>query len=301
MSAPERISIVIPMKNAIGYLDDLIKSLAGQKYGGERELVVVDSGSTDGTAERLKSLCGQHGIELNLIVIEPREFGHGKTRNLAVQNSQGSIVAILSQDALPASENWLVNLVKPLEDNTVAGVFGRQVPRPGTGLCEALFYELTYPLERRYITGADKSSFSNLSLFFSNVNGALRKSLALEYPFREDLVMSEDQFWGRAMLQQGHSIVYEPEAAALHSHNYSLMELFKRYFKSGYSLRQMGLHGEVMRGGAKTVFTLLREVLDMRPRYLPYALSYEMVQSAGFLLGKHNLLPSALRDKMLEW
>ncbi len=195
----------------------------------------------------------------------------------------------------------MANLVMPMEDDSVAGVFGRQVPRPGTNYCEALFYELTYPMERRRMTGDDKSSFSNLSLFFSNVNGALRKSLALGYPFRDDLVMSEDQFWGRAVLHQGYSIVYEPEAAALHSHNYSLWELFKRYFKSGYSLQQMDLHDDVIGGGAKTVVTLLRKVLEMRPWYLPYALVYELVQGAGFLLGKHNLLPSRLRDNMLKW
>lgn len=297
----EKISIVVLIKNAAGYLDDLVQSLAEQKYQGERELVMIDSGSTDGSPEQLNALCERHGIELNLIVIEPREFGHGKTRNLAVQKSRGDIIAILSQDALPASENWLANLVMPMEDDAVAGVFGRQVPRPGTNFCEALFYELTYPVKRRHMTGDDKSSFSNLSLFFSNVNGALRKSLALEFPFREDLVMSEDQFWGRAVLQQGYSIVYEPGAAAFHSHNYSLSELFKRYFKSGYSLRQMDLHDDVTSGGVRTVITLLGKVLEVRPWSLPYALVYEIVQGVAFLLGKHNLLPPRLRDNMLEW
>ena len=296
----DTVSIVVLMKNAAGYLDDLVKALADQKGCGETELVVVDSGSTDGSVSRISSLCRESQLELNLSSVEPRDFGHGKTRNSAVRNARGEIVALLSQDALPASESWLANLIGPLGHDGVAGVFGRQVPRPGTGLCETLFYDMTYPAQHRRITREDASSFSNQNLFFSNVNSALRKSLALEFPFREDLVMSEDQFWGRAMLQQGYALVYEPDAMVIHSHNYSFRQLFKRYFQSGYSLRQMEMQGEIMRGGARTTLMLLKQVLFECPWRLPYAISYEAVQGGAFLCGKYDLLHAQLRESLLK-
>jgi len=295
------VSILILVKDGAHYLEDLIRALAAQDCPQNIELVVVDSGSTDGSVELLKALCGQHQIDLNLTVIEPGKFGHGSTRNLAVRKARGDVVATLSQDALPIADNWLAEMIGPLTDDSVAGVFGRQVPKPDTNLCEALFYAMTYPEERRRMVGGDRSSFSNRSLFFSNVNGALRKSLALAYPFREDLVMSEDQLWGRAVLQEGYAIVYEPAAAAFHSHNYSLSELFKRFFKSGYSLRQMNMSGDLLLGGARTTATLLWKVFSVNPVRFPYALLYEAVQATGFLCGKYDLLPRSIREVLLKW
>jgi rhamnosyltransferase len=297
----ETTSIVILVKNGSRYLDELVRVLAAQTHEKDVELVVVDSGSSDGSVERLKALCAHHDLELNLVTIEPHEFGHGRTRNFALDIARGEIVAVLSQDALPISETWLDDLVRPLEDQTVAGVFGRQIPRPGTGVCEAYFYEFTYPEQRRCMVWGDGSSFSNLRIFFSNVNCALRKSLALAYPFRDDLVMSEDQFWGRAMLQQGYALVYEPDAMVIHSHNYSFRQLFKRFFQSGYSLRQMEMQGEIMRGGARTTLMLLKQVLFECPWRLMYAIAYEAVQGGAFLCGKHDLLPARLRESLLKW
>ena len=297
----ETTSIILLLKDGARYLDDLIRVLASQTHEKDVELIVVDSGSSDGSVERLEELCERYGIELNLVTIEPHEFGHGKTRNFALDLARGEIVAILSQDALPVSETWLDDLVRPLEDETVAGVFGRQIPRPGTGVCESHFYEVTYPLERRRIDGEDGSSFSNLQLFFSNVNGAIRKSLALAHPFRDDLVMSEDQFWGRAMLHRGYAIVYEPDAVVLHSHNYTLTQLFKRYFKSGYSMRQIEMRGNVVRGGARTTMMLLKKVLFECSWRLPEVIVYQATLGTAFLCGKHDLLPASIRESLLRW
>ena len=295
----ETTSIIILLKDGARYLDDLVRVLASQTHQKDVELIVVDSGSSDGSVERLEELCERYGIELNLVTIEPHEFGHGKTRNFALDLARGEIVVTLSQDALPVSETWLDDLVRPLEDETVAGVFGRQIPRPGTGFCESHFYEVTYPLESRRIDGEDGSSFSNLQLFFSNVNGAIRKSLALAHPFRSDLVMSEDQFWGRAMLHRGYAIVYEPKATVLHSHSYTLAQLFKRYFKSGYSMRQMEMRGNVVRGGARTTLMLLEQVLFKCPWRLPEVIEYQATLGTAWLCGKHDLLPRRLRDSLL--
>jgi rhamnosyltransferase len=291
------VSIVLLLKDGAPYLEELVRSLAGQESSSELELVVIDSGSGDGGVELLEHLCDEYGLDLRLSSIPPDEFGHGRTRNLAIETARGEVVAMLSQDALPESPQWLDNLVRPLRDTGVAGVFGRQIARPGTGISETLFYELTYPDTGRR-TGGDRG-FSNLSIFFSNVNGAVRRSLALAHPFRDDLVMSEDQFWGRAVLREGYDIVYEPGAAVLHSHGYDLRALFRRYFQSGYSLRQMGLEGDVVRGGASSALRLLGRVVKESPRDLPYAVLYQFVQGFAWLSGRYDLLPSSIRERLL--
>lgn len=292
-------SVILLLKDGRQYLDSLIEAIASQTNDRRIELVVIDSGSTDGGVERLEELCRQHGLQLDLTRIEPHEFGHGSTRNLAIGRVTGDVVAVLSQDALPTSCNWLDSLVAPLEDEKVAGVFGRQVPRPGTRLCETVFYELTYPASARRMDGHSNPEFSNLNLFFSNVNGAFRTDLALAHPFRDDLVMSEDQYWADAVLNEGYSIVYEPEAEVLHSHNYTLRQLFRRYYLSGYSMRQLGLQGTITRSGLHTVLMVLGRVARTRPLSLPYALVYQGVLGCAFVCGRRDLLPGRLRDSLL--
>lgn len=294
------ISIVMLMKDAAGYLAELVPALLRQSIEADMELVVIDSGSTDESVELLQSLCEGVGLNLSLASVEPSDFGHGRTRNAAVGMATGDIVVMLSQDAIPISDTWLSYLVLPLSDERVAGAFGRQVARPGASLCESLFYELTYPAEARVMEGRDASSFSNLGLFFSNVNGAMRRPLAIDFPFRDDLVMSEDQFWGRAVLRYGYSIAYQPDAAVLHSHNYNLTRLFKRYYQSGYSLRQIDLQGEVVRGGASSNLKLLKRVAVLSPRDLPYSVLYQAVQGLSWLSGRYDLLPSSLRRRLLS-
>ncbi len=289
--AHEIISIIILVKNAAGYLPDMVKAISSQDSPWPVEVVVIDSGSTDGSVIIIKDLCDKLGVRLQLATIEPQEFGHGKTRNLAINMASGETLVMLSQDALPLSNDWLTSLVRHLEDEKVAGVFGRQIARPGVRLCESLFYEVTYPTEMRRTDGTQTSSFSNLSLFFSNVNGAVRKSLAINYPFRDDLVMSEDQFWGRTVLDEGYSIIYEPAAAVLHSHNYRLSQLFKRYYQSGYSLRQMRMRGSVVRGGARGNLRLLGQILARNPREVRYTVLYQAVQGIAWLSGRYDLLP----------
>ena len=150
----ETISIVILMKNGAQYLHNLVKALSRQVTQEDIEVVVVDSGSTDGSVKLLRDLCDLHGVRLELASVAPADFGHGRTRNHAIDMASGDIIAILSQDALPVSDHWLADLVRPFEDEAVAGVFGRQIARQSTRPCESLFYELTYPTQKRRIGGS---------------------------------------------------------------------------------------------------------------------------------------------------
>ena len=222
---------------------------------------------------------------IKLFVIKPSEFGHGKTRNFAVKQAQGNIIVFLSQDALPIGNDWLKNLIAPLED--AVGVFCKQVPYPKTSLEEKYFYSISYPSEARIMTKKDVDSFSNKNIFFSNVCGAVKKELLVKYPFRDDLIMSEDQFWGREVLKGGYKIIYEPKARVYHSHNYNLIQLFKRYYQSGLSQKQMNLKGEVIKKGMGTAFGLLGYVLKNKPLRLPYTIFYELVKGFSFLCGRY--------------
>lgn len=290
-----KISLILLIKNGAQYLDRLFEALERQTVI-INEIVMVDSGSTDKSLEILDSLKVKKFNGLKVFQIKPEEFGHGKTRNLAVRKASGEIVVFLTQDAVPTSKDWLKNLVRGFrdggevgKDRRIAGVFGRQIPYQTTNLCEKYFYQISYPENSRVMEKKDVDNFSNQNLFFSNVSGAVRRDLLLKFPFREDLIMSEDQFWGREVLRAGYKIVYEPISVVWHSHNYNLIQLFKRYVQSGYSQRQMNLKGDVFVKGAGTALGLLGYLGKNKPWLLPFGIVYETVKGTAFILGKFGL------------
>src|SRR5262249_27611246 len=78
----------------------------------------------DGTLELLR------GRVDRLVTIPAGAFDHGATRNLAVEQTQGDLVVLIVQDAVPESETWLKALTAPLRaDAGLAGAFARQIPR----------------------------------------------------------------------------------------------------------------------------------------------------------------------------
>ena len=143
----------------------------------------------------------------------------------------------LSQDAEPASEFWMSRLLQPLRDEQVAGAYARQIPRSSADPLIRFFLERTYgprPAWRRLSASA---TVSIDDIFFSNVSSAIRRDVWQQHPFRDDIVMSEDQYWAFDVLRAGYDVAYVPDAQVYHSHNYTLPMLFRRNWQSGASLR----------------------------------------------------------------
>ncbi|QND52685.1 glycosyltransferase family 2 protein [Phyllobacterium sp. 628] len=121
------VSIIIPVKNGLPQFRRVIEMLSRQKFDAEFEVIVIDSGSRDGS----KEIVPQDDPRFRLIEISSADFGHGKTRNLGASLARGEFCAFLTHDAVPADEYWLAELVKPLRENDeVAGVFGRHIAYP---------------------------------------------------------------------------------------------------------------------------------------------------------------------------
>lgn len=303
MQRAVEVSVVIPTRCGGERFARVLEALQRQELENPFEVIVVDSGSTDGTPERAIRAGAR------LYSIRPEEFGHGRTRNLGVSLAQGRIVAFLTQDAIPAGPLWLKALTAAFADEGVAGVFGRQLP-DATHPMEEFFLDLFYPPAPREesLAGSRSPQRASSALrdppallkgFFSNVNSAVHKSVWARYPFEENVLMSEDQYWAWAVLQAGYEIRYEPSAAVWHSHRYGLGQLFRRSFDSGASLRAMGdrLRGLCGRFGVRYLWQEFRW-LAQRGRWflIPYAAGYELTRGLGFWLGRRSAgLPKWLR------
>jgi GT2 family glycosyltransferase len=279
------ISVLIPVKDGGSDLVRCLQAIAAQKVDDQVEVVVVDSGSSDGSAKRARELgAAVHEIPAS-------EFVHGATRNLAARLSKGDVLVFTTQDAIPATDHWLARLVAALDGDGVVGAYGRQLPHEDATPPEQFFLEFMYGASPRTqrLRGIEELSFEQT--LFSNVNSAIPRSVWEASPFRDDVTMSEDQEWSRRMLLAGHTIVYEPEAAVRHSHAYTLRGAFRRFYDSGASAGRSYVAGEESRAALRRAFRRyavgeLRWLWRTgRRRWIPYAAVYELAKLAGLQLG----------------
>jgi rhamnosyltransferase len=301
VSGRRGISIVIPVKNGGTGLERCLASIAAQRGEDEVEVVIVDSGSRDGSVE----VARRSGATVH--EIKPADFSHGASRNIGAGLSRGEWLVFISQDAFPVDDDWLRRLIAPMrEDSTVAGVYGRQLPHEGARPPEIYFLGFLYGAQARRQTARDAGELSMDTTLFSNVNAAIRRSLWEKYPFVEDIIMSEDQDWSRRVLLAGYAIVYEPAAAVRHSHNYTLVAALRRFFDSGVSAERAYLAGErhssrVLRGAALRYGRgeLAWLWSTGQRRWIPYATVYEGVKLVGLTLGRnYRRLPGAVNRRL---
>jgi rhamnosyltransferase len=293
------ISVVIPVKNGGADLVRCLEAIRGQDVDEEVEIVVIDSGSSDGSPARARRL----GARVH--EIPPSDFGHGRTRNFGASLAAGDVLVFTSQDAYPASMTWLSSLVRPLRGERVAGVYGRQLPHADATPPERFFLDFLYGAASRVqrLEGGAEPVFSQT--LFSNVNAAVPRAVWRQFPFADDLIMSEDQEWSRRVLRAGYELVYEPEAAVHHSHHYSVSAAFRRFFDSGVSAERSYAAGgngvgALRRAGTRYARSEVAWLWQTgQRRWIPYTTLYELAKFTGLQVGRrHRRLPLELKRRL---
>jgi rhamnosyltransferase len=283
--SPAVISIVIPVKNGGDDLRRCLDAIATQRVDDEVEVVVVDSGSTDGS----DTLAEAAGARVHRI--PPEEFNHGGTRNLGASLARGDILVFTSQDAHAEGDDWLARLTEPLRDPVVAGAYARQVAHEGAKPPEEFFLDYLYGPKARVQRAASEVELSMETTLFSNVASAIRRELFEKFRFVDDINMSEDQEWSRRVLLEGYAIAYEPRAVVRHSHDYNLRAAFRRFYESGYSSRRAyASEAGSLVVVARRWWSMIRaELVWLRERgllrSLPYVALYEGAKAAGLVTG----------------
>jgi rhamnosyltransferase len=303
-----RVSVVIPTFNAGSGFDELLRKLDAQEGDFEREVVVVDSGSTDGTAE----LAAKHGAILHSV--SKASFDHGATRDLGISLSSGEYVALTVQDAVPLDERWLAAMVENLQsDGRIAAVYGRHVPRPDAGvMTRALVGNLAVSdTERREQEIPDTAQYLSLPpaqrrrvAAFDNVSSCLRRQVWEEFPFGE-ADFAEDLRWGKKVVEAGYTIVYEPRSVVVHSHERGALYDLRRHYVDQlvldelFGARLVPNLPRLILGipyATRHVYRLLRReepAPEKRPKLLLDATTYALASQLGVYLG--GKLPSFSR------
>lgn len=237
-----KVSVVIPTLNGGEILGEVLEAIEAQEYErGEVEVVAIDSGSTDGTRERLEG----RGVQLTTIARE--EFDHGATRDLGISKASGEVVVLLVQDAVPANHRWLEGLVREFDDPVVAATCCRQLPREDAFPYDALelgrsFVGGTEPRCGRLEPGEELESLTPWERMerctLDNVCSALRRSVWEELPFGR-CAFGEDSRWARRAILTGHAITYTAAAQVVHSHRRSILYEYRRTYLSHYLLYEL--------------------------------------------------------------
>jgi rhamnosyltransferase len=292
-----KISVIIPTLNAEVYLEEIIKSLKEQSLQ-LNEIIIIDSSSDDRTVVIADKL------GCRTIVIERKNFDHGDTRNIGVRESTGNIVVFMTQDALPVDSRLIENLVAPLEDKSIVASFGRQVPRPGANPLEKFARLFNYPEESVVKSKEDLPSFGIKTYFFSNVCSAVRRSEFEEVGgFPEHAILSEDMLLAVKLISKGYKVAYTPSAAVWHSHNYSSLQQFNRYFDIGafFSMNRQYFNGIKNEGEG---FRFLKGQLSYLFKngyyhWMPYAMAITAAKYVGYRMGlTEKYLPLSLKKSL---
>ncbi|MBE2317416.1 glycosyltransferase [Solirubrobacter sp. CPCC 204708] len=309
------ITVAIPVYNGARYLDEVLSAVRAQRVDAEVELLIMDSGSTDGSLE----LAERYGATIHRL---PKgEFSHGGTRNRMVELARGEYVVFITQDATPAHDGWLAAVLEGFQQaDDVALVFGPHDARPDAShmiKCEMERHFATFGdgitlqrLGRSAREIADYRAFPGRLSFFSDVNGAVAKWAWRQIPYRT-VPYAEDQLLGREMIEAGFAKAYHPEMRVLHSHDYPPAQFFRRYFDEFRSLREVLDHVEVAHP-VRTPMTvrglvghdkrwLQRQGVSGRALVKPLAVSarHHALRQAGAIVGtRADRVPRPLRKAL---
>ena len=216
-------SIVIRAYNEEKHIGRLLEGLRQQTVS-DVEIILVDSGSTDGTVAIAESFGAR------VVRIRPEEFTFGRSLNFGVRAATREWVVIASAHVYPVYPDWLETLLRPFENPRVALTYGKQRGPETAKFSEQQIYHQWYP---------ETSKPNQETAFCNNANAAIRKSLWEKHPYDETLTGLEDLEWAKWAKDQGHAIAYVAEAEIIHVHNETPQGVFNRYRREAMAFRRI--------------------------------------------------------------
>lgn len=260
------ISIIIRTRNEERWIGRCLRMVFQQKMD-DFEVIIVDNQSSDNTLQIVQK------FPVKIVNID--SYMPGKAINMGVRASVGRYIVCLSAHCIPQDEMWLQNLYRNMEDENIAGVYGRQLPFTYSSDLDKRDLFITFGLDRRIQV---KDSF------FHNANSMVRRNVWEKIPFDENATNIEDRIWGKAVIEAGYGLAYEPEAAVYHHH---------------------GIHQDRNEERVKNVVKIMESLGDLHEhKSMPYGFAPDSMNIVAILpvlgsplfLNNHNLLERCIEQ-----
>ena len=174
---------------------------------------------------------------INLINIKSNEFDHGASRNIILKYSNADYVVFFTNDAVPYDNNLINNLVEGIDkDISIKASYARQIPFNNAYYKEKLIRGYNYP-NYDIIKSKDTLDLYGIKNYYmSNVCAIYDyKYFKQNNGFKENIILNEDTYFAYKIINDGYKVLYNSKVLVYHSHNYSYIKQFKRYFDIGVS------------------------------------------------------------------
>jgi len=219
------VSIIVRTLNEARHLPALFHALEHQrKHDFDVEIILVDSGSTDGTLD----IAVSGGARVTRI--DKADFTFGRSLNMGCAAAEGEILVFISGHCIPCHEGWLEQLIKPIRDGMAAYTYGKQIGNGDSKFSECQLLKKYFP---------DVSRIPQEDFFVNNANSALARSAWVDHPFDESLTGLEDMELGKRLVHAGQKIAYIAEACVYHLHDESWRQVKRRYEREAIALQKI--------------------------------------------------------------
>ena len=251
--------------------------------------MIIDSSSSDQTVQVARNA----GFRVQ--IINKKDFGHGKTRRMAAEQSTAEYIVFMTQDAIPASNDSIIQLCKPLMENQNIGVtYGRQLPTPEAGAIGNHARLFNYPAHSQMKTKADIPVLGIKTIFCSDSFAAYNRNTLLAAGNFQNVSFGEDTLMADKIIHMDYAVYYNKDACVYHSHYLTLREEFKRSIFIGRLHRQnhtvFDSYGRISGEGMRFVKSEMYMLISQNQiKLLPNALFHTFLKFLGYQLGKSGM------------
>jgi rhamnosyltransferase len=270
-----QISVIMRAKDRAHTIGGAIDAVRAQDV--DVELIVVDSGSTDGTVEVARERADR------LIEIAAEDFTYGGALNIGAAAASGEVHVALSAHCVLPQTSWMRRAAMHLEDPGVGATTGAKFSALGE-LLEGPVRQVGAPADDPHVWWG-----------YSNHAGAWRADVWREFPFSTDLVACEDKEWSIRIRRAGKAVVMDPELylAAKHRRHEGIPALYRRSVREGQGIQMItGRPLMTLKDAAKEWFTLQ----EGRSVFIQVANPYRMTELVGRMVGERQAAGSDVRQ-----
>ena len=299
MNIDEKSVIVILTCNGEKTIKKLLESLKSQKV--QRKMLIIDSESDDSTMKIIDEM----KMDIEVKRIRRADFNHGATRQMAVDMCRkAEYFVFLTQDVIMAENDTIEKLLACFSDKRIGCAYGRQLPNENSGILGAHARLFNYPPKSQIKGMEDAKKLGIKTAFISDSFAAYRgKALDEISGFPKNVILSEDTYVAANMLIRGWKVFYCAEARVYHSHDYTMIEEFKRYFDIGvFHAREPWIRkkfGKAEKEGKRFILSEFKFTLLHGISFIPNLILRNLLKYFGYQLGlRENMINLRLKKRI---